>query len=364
MCNICFENYVIKRKVQRNDRKIHLGKAAYGVKLYVLNDNLEEILPGQEGELFIGGTPAKYGHYLNRPDLDAEKYFEHPKYGRLFRTGDMARLEKDGEITLIGRKDGMIKLHGQRIEIGEVENAIASFPEIRRAAVTIQKFKGQDTLCGFYTANKEIDDRELRRHLAKHLPLYMIPAFLRHLPQMPENANGKLNYRALPTIENDKPLVSVLTPIFNLPLDLLKRAYLSVMSQDYDRERIEWFIAVHNMDNDYLAKVRETVGESPHIHVFPVQEPTKTVRAVRNALLKRATGRYLFWLDADDELTPSCISRAVEFMEQSRADMLLFPCEEIVEAGTLLFSRRLNFIGNEPVCYSQGDPRLSELSTG
>ena len=89
----------------RNDGKIHLGKAAHGVKLYVLNDNLEEILPGQEGELFIGGTPAKYGHYLNRPDLDAEKYVEHPKYGRLFRTGDMARLEKDGEITLVGRKD-------------------------------------------------------------------------------------------------------------------------------------------------------------------------------------------------------------------------------------------------------------------
>ena len=350
--------------VYRNDGKIYLGKAAYGVKLYILNEKMEEILPGQEGELFIGGTPAKYGHYLNRPDLNAEKYLEHPKYGRLFRTGDMARLEKDGEITLIGRKDGMIKLHGQRIEIGEIENAITSFSGVRCAAVTIQKFKGQDTLCGFYTADKELDDRELRRHLAKHLPMYMIPAFLRHILQMPENANGKLNYRALPAIESDKPLVSVLTPIPNFPLELLKRAYRSVMSQDYDSERIEWFIAVHNMDNDYLAKVRETVGESPHIHVFPVQEPTKTIRAVRNALLEQATGRYLFWLDADDELMPSCISRAVEFMEQSRADMLLFPCEQIIEEKTLSPSRRLNFSGNEPVYYNQGDPGLSELLTG
>lgn len=116
-------------------------------------------------------------------------------------------------------------------------------------------------------------------------------------------------------------------------------------------------------DNDYLKKVQETVGESPHIHVFPVQDPTKTVRAVRTSLLKRATGRYVFWLDADDELMPSCISRAVEFMEQSRADMLLFPCEEIIEEGTLSFPRRLNFIGNEPVCYNQGDPRLNELFT-
>lgn len=352
------------RYCYRNDGKIYLGKAAYGVKLHILNENLEEILPGQEGELFIGGIPAKYGHYLNRPDLDAEKYLEHPVHGRLFRTGDMAHLETDGEITLIGRKDGMIKLHGQRIEIGEVENAIASFPEVRRAAVTIQKFKGQDTLCGFYTADKELDDRELRQHLAKHLPMYMIPAFLRHLPHMPENANGKLDYRVLPAIENDKPLVSVLTPIHNTPWEILKRTCRSVMSQDYDKERIEWFIAVHNMDNDYLAKVRETVGESPHIHVFPVQEPTKTIRAVRNALLERATGRYLFWLDADDELTPSCISRAVEFMEQSRADMLLFPCEQIIEEETLSVSRRLNFSGNEPVCYNQGNPGLSELLTG
>lgn len=144
----------------RNDGKIHLGKAAYGVKLHILNENLEKILPGQEGELFIGCTPAKYWNYLNRPDLDAEKYFEHPKYGRLFRTGDIARLETDGEIALIGRMDGMITLHGQRIEIGEVENTIASFSGIRRAAVIIQKFKGQDTLCGFYTADKELDDRD------------------------------------------------------------------------------------------------------------------------------------------------------------------------------------------------------------
>lgn len=188
----------------RGDGKIHLGKAGYRVRLYLLDENMEEIRPGEEGELFIGGVPAAHGHYLNRPDLDAEKYVEDSPFGRLFRTGDIVRLDMDGEITLIGRKDDMVKLHGQRIEIGEVENAIAGFQGIRSAAVRLIGDAPNEMLVGYYTVFEEISEAELRRSLAERLPYYMIPSLFMKLDAMPENANGKLDYRALPHIEPPK----------------------------------------------------------------------------------------------------------------------------------------------------------------
>ena len=181
----------------RNDEKIHMGNAAYGTRLHILNEALEEISLGGEGELFIGGIPAKYGHYLNRPELDAEKYVEHPRFGRLFRTGDLARREKDGEITLLGRKDGMVKLHGQRIEIGEVENAMMGFPGIRQAAVSLVGESPHEMLAGCYTAAGEVSETELRRHLSDRLPYYMVPARLVFLREMPLNSNGKTDRPAL-----------------------------------------------------------------------------------------------------------------------------------------------------------------------
>ena len=348
----------------RNDGRIHLGKAGYGVSFHILDAQLEEIPPGREGELFIGGMPAKYGHYL-KPDLDAEAYLEHPRFGRLFRTGDLARLEADGEITLVGRADGMVKLHGQRIEIGEIENALASFPGVLRAAATIQRIGEQEALCGFYTAGRALDERELRRHLAQRLPLYMIPAFLRRLPQMPENRHGKLDYHALPPISPEKPLISILTPVHDVPPELFERACRSVLSQDYDRERIEWLVAVHNMDDRYLERLRAAAAGTPvRVQVFLVKEPRGLLGSARNALLERATGRYLFWLDADDALAPGCISRSVEAMGQYQADMLLFPCEVIRDSGTELVPRQLNLEGTAPVVCEKGDPRSGEWMTG
>ena len=348
------------------DGKFHFDSSVIlnGVEMYILDDNLEEVPTGEEGEIFIGGTPAKYGHYLNRPDLDAEKYVEHPNFGRLFRTGDIAYFGENGEIKMSGRRDGMVKLHGQRIEIGEIENAMSSFPGVLRAAAVLRKSDGQDTVCGFYTADRELDDREFRKHLAERLPMYMIPAFLRHIPEMPQNDHGKLDYRSLPAIEKEKPFVSVLTPFHNTPFELLERAGRSVSDQDYEPEKIRWLIAVHNMTEEDLNKVRETVGTSPNIQIFPLNEPKKLLGAVRNALLEKATGRYIFWLDADDELLPGSVSRSVKLMEESRSDILLAPCEEIHEGGIETFARVLNHIGKEPVVLEKGDPRINELVTG
>ena len=195
------EMLLITEYIYRGDMKLYLGYTAYGVELHLLDENMEEVQPGEEGELFVGGVPAKYGHYLNRPDLDAEKYVDHPKFGRLFRTGDTARLETNGEITMIGRSDGMVKLHGQRIEIGEIESALENFSGVRRAAVKLVKESGHEILAAYYTVSQDVSETELRKYLADRLPYYMVPSAFMKLEDMPENDHGKLDYRALPKIE-------------------------------------------------------------------------------------------------------------------------------------------------------------------
>ena len=184
-----------------------------------------EVSPGSVGEICVGGTAGQYGCYWNNPELTAEKYIDHPAFGRLLRTGDLAQREKDGRIRILGRKDSMTKLHGQRIELGAVETAMEAFPGIRRAAARIQGEGASAMLCGYYSVEEKpsmeqpcrredrggrhtkasgpdsvVDQGALRRALAQSLPCYMVPALLMELPQLPLNVNGKLDRHALPPV--------------------------------------------------------------------------------------------------------------------------------------------------------------------
>ncbi len=168
--------------------------------IYILDENNNEVIStGSVGEICVGGIVGKYGCYWNNPELTSKKYVEHPIYGRLFHIGDMARVEPDGNLKIVGRLDGMAKLHGQRIELGAIEKAIEDFPGVRRAAVKIQGEGSEAVLCGYYSGT--VDEGSMRRALAESLPYYMVPALLRELPELPLNLNGKIDRRALPLIQ-------------------------------------------------------------------------------------------------------------------------------------------------------------------
>ncbi len=352
----------------RKGKEICLGTRAEGTHIYLLDEDGEEVGPEEEGEIFISGPCADCGYYLNRPEITKEKYPVHPKFGRLFQTGDFGRQTKDGDIALIGRKDGMVKLNGQRIEVEEVEAAIEAFPGIQRAAVCVQKTDRSEILCAYYTSQTEINERQLREQLSERLPMYMIPAFIKALDELPENASGKLDRKRLPIIRFPKikeiPLVSVLTPVHKTDLTLLERAASSVKEQNYPADRIEWIVGIHNMDDAYRKEAEERLGKMENVRIFALKESTKTLGAIRNALLDKANGTYLFWLDADDELTPSCISRAVEAMEEGAADLVTFPFREEAEKEAWYIPRRANVREKESCVYEKQDPRIGALFAG
>ena len=151
---------------------------------------------GVIGELYIGGIGVARG-YKNLPEKTAEVFVE---YGgaRMYRSGDYAKWDGDGNVHILGRLDNQVKLRGLRIELGEIEGLIAAQPHIRKAAVSIRKLGGQDNLCAYFTADTEIDIDGLRNELKKHLTHYMVPTAYLQLNEMPMTANGKTDVRRLP----------------------------------------------------------------------------------------------------------------------------------------------------------------------
>jgi amino acid adenylation domain-containing protein len=183
--------------------KVPYGRALSRQALYVLDSSGRPCPPNTAGELYIGGAGVARG-YLNRPDLTAERFVADPfatgKMARLYRTGDLAKCSVDGNIEFLGRADNQIKINGYRIELGEIEAALAEHPRIREVVVVaIQDSAGRRRLVAFFVPTTDVTptDRELREHLARRLPIYMLPARYVARIALPLTANGKIDRQAL-----------------------------------------------------------------------------------------------------------------------------------------------------------------------
>jgi acyl carrier protein len=156
------------------------------------------------GELFIGGIGVARG-YHHRPELTAEKFLNDPfrPGNRLYRTGDLARFLPDGTIQYLGRIDHQVKIRGFRIELEEIESVLRQHPLIRDAVVIAKELKGQQQLIAYFVPYPSItvEPESLRAHLKTHLPEYMVPTFFIAVREIPLNANGKVDRRALPNPE-------------------------------------------------------------------------------------------------------------------------------------------------------------------
>ncbi|MFB9305697.1 amino acid adenylation domain-containing protein [Kibdelosporangium philippinense] len=177
-----------------------IGTAFAGAQAYVLDEALNPVPAGVPGELCLGGQGLGRG-YLGRPELTASVFVPHPDPARpgerLYRTGDRARLTADGEIEFLGRADDQVKLRGIRVELGEIERALAAGPRVGGAVVLIAGTGGEQHLVGFVTGPADLDVEELRGQLTTTLPAYMVPAWVDRLEAFPLTGNGKLDRRAL-----------------------------------------------------------------------------------------------------------------------------------------------------------------------
>jgi amino acid adenylation domain-containing protein len=176
------------------------GRALRNQSFHVLDSQLAPRPTGVPGELYIGGVGVARG-YLADPERTRASFVFHPRSGeRLYRTGDLGRWLPDGNIEFLGRADSQVKIHGYRVELGEVESALERHPDVTAAvARAVRGEDGENRLVAYYTPRPgtEPGAEELRRHLSGTLPGYMVPSTLAALEELPLSANGKVDRDAL-----------------------------------------------------------------------------------------------------------------------------------------------------------------------
>jgi amino acid adenylation domain-containing protein len=180
-----------------------IGRPVANTRIYLLDANQQLVPIGVPGELYLGGAGLARG-YLQRPQLTAKAFIPDPfglqGNGRLYKTGDLARYLADGNIEYLGRLDNQVKLRGFRIELAEIEGNLLIHPQIHQAVVIASGTEhGDQQLVAYIVAAGEAPaDNELRAHLRRNLPDYMIPSAFVLLEALPLTSSGKVNRLALP----------------------------------------------------------------------------------------------------------------------------------------------------------------------
>jgi amino acid adenylation domain-containing protein len=181
-----------------------IGRPHPNRQVYVV-DRRDNLVPkGVNGELLIGGDEGGLARgYLNQPEATAQKFITDPfnPSGKVYRSGDLVRWNAAGQIEFLGRIDNQVKLRGLRVELGEIEIALQSHPNVRRAVVLMRPDRhGENRLIAYLTSVGEPPRiEELRRYLGESLPDYMVPTAWVFLDDFPMNDDGwKVNHNALP----------------------------------------------------------------------------------------------------------------------------------------------------------------------
>jgi amino acid adenylation domain-containing protein len=177
-----------------------IGKAMLNQQAYVLDERLRPVAPGESGELFIGGDGVGRG-YWNRPELTQQRFVPDPlrEGGRLYRTGDAARVGPDGNLEFLGRTDFQVKIRGYRIELGGIEALLEQQAGVQQAVAAAHDDAGGDKILVAYVVPKNgpVAPEMLRAALQEKIPDYMVPSRFVFLNQLPLTANGKIDRLAL-----------------------------------------------------------------------------------------------------------------------------------------------------------------------
>ncbi|WP_330230095.1 amino acid adenylation domain-containing protein [Nocardia sp. NBC_00508] len=224
---------------------VPIGSPVWNTQTYVLDSRLQPVPPGGVGELYLAGVQLARG-YLRQSRLTADRFVANPftPGTRMYRTGDLARWQVGrsgdelGVLEYLGRSDFQVKIRGLRIELGEIEAALLDDPAVARAVCVAHAGRTGDELVAYVVAAKQadgdarLDTAALLTGLRRTLPGYMVPSALMQLDELPLNANGKIDRKALPA-----PAVGVrpIRPVAE-PRTEVERVLASIFAEVLDTE--------------------------------------------------------------------------------------------------------------------------------
>ncbi|EJX19180.1 hypothetical protein SOJ_01190 [Staphylococcus sp. OJ82] len=269
---------------------IPIGKPISNIQAYILNEDNNIMGIGVPGELCIAGVGVTAG-YLNRPELTQEKFIDNPfGKGKLYRTGDLAKWNGDGNISYIGRIDEQVKIRGYRIELGEIESILRQHTHINDVARPM--VDNELSICAYLVSDDSLDFGSLKTSLGQKLPDYMIPAYMTQLDELPVTSNGKLNKKALPEIK-------VESKVYVAPTNDMESAVAKTFEAVLHVDQISIHDNFFEMGGDSLKAIKLTslISKSYNISIKDIFE-LQTIASISKALVEREEMNVMTKLDA------------------------------------------------------------------
>jgi amino acid adenylation domain-containing protein len=294
----------------RPGEPVTIGRPIEGTTVCVLDENRQLAPVGVPGELYIGGAGLALG-YWGQPELTAQRFIEHVlPHGesvRLYRTGDVVRWLRSGEIEFLGRRDHQVKLRGFRIELEEIEHVLTSHPGVGDAAAqVIEIAPGDRRLAAWFAGTAEAS--VLRDFAATQLPSYMVPPEITRVDRLPRTPNGKLDREALTAIGRAAPPQAELQPASTMTELLLVQIWEDVLGRRPIGVSDDFFaLGGHSLlGARMLAAVEQTFGVRLPLSAF-FESPTVLRMAARLGEKARAVSSRVITLRSGKSTPALCI---------------------------------------------------------
>jgi hypothetical protein len=295
-----------------------IGKGVDGVQLLVMRGaQLTGI--SELGEIYVRSHHLARG-YLNDPELTAQRFIQNPyapdSSDRLYKTGDLGRYLPDGNVEIAGRRDEMVNIRGFRVELGEIESAVKSFPGIDQCVVV----KTGEGLVGFVAAPALSVD-EVQNHLRRRLPEYMIPSAFVFVEKFPLTPNGKIDKAALPAAH---PAVPMPKETYSAPRSAIEQMLATIWRDALKVEQVgtaDNFFALggHSLlAMQVLARVYESLNVQLSLRTF---FDAPTIAQLARAITEQQNG--------NQTTSPSAIGPALSLEEQLLLSVDQMPEEKL-----------------------------------
>ena len=272
---------------------VTIGRPLPGYRVYVLDETLNPVAPGEVGELYIAGPGVARG-YMNAPEQTEERFVQNPlrtEPDRLYRTSDMVRMLDNGDLQFVGRMDSQIKIRGFRVELSEIEAVLQQQPGIQAAAVNVGHTPQGMELAAYVVCDHatHIDRQTIAAALRRRLPEYMVPKYLEIVADLPLTTSGKIDRKALPA---PVTLLKGSSSVDEAPIDDIERLIADVWRRTLNISSIsvtdDFFVDLRGhslLAAQAVTKLRSSLGGS----LVSVRDlyRHRTVRELANSLRER-----------------------------------------------------------------------------
>ncbi len=281
--------YIYQKDDDKNYASVPIGAPADNTQILILNNDLNLIPFGYNGQLFIGGKCLAKG-YLSMQDKTKEKFINSPFNSDeiLYSSGDIAKLFNNGIMEYIGRKDFQVKINGYRIETGEIQSKILNYNNIKECFVDVINMDNSKILCAYLVSETDIDVNDLKNFIMIFLPKYMIPKYFIRINQIPLTVNGKVNKSLLPLPQKN------ITNEYIYPCNELEQLLYDIFIKTLKIEKI----SVTQNIFDYLIDSLTIIKIQTKLYSFGISIDTQTfynyptIRDISNYISHKSNTNY------------------------------------------------------------------------